>query len=171
MKKEIKKILNEFVRGDVNFMYHVTIKKNIDSILTNGLKINQPIYMTVGGVWSHKFYGCNPIFLSVKPNKTKKQNLVEVGDVILEVDIRNLNLVADLPSLVDHGATIEYGFNSLYWDEDYEPMKLRKYLTNGELYFDDLLTPNTQLIYDTIKVTGSAAVIENIEPKYIKLYG
>mgnify|MGYP003353129003 CR=1 FL=1 len=87
MMKHLKRFnLFEFQK---RVMYHVTHKKNLDSILKNGLMIDQPLYMTEGGKWSHEVYGCNPIFLSQQPESTAKQKLLallDVAEVVLEHD-------------------------------------------------------------------------------------
>lgn len=150
-------------------MYHVTNKKNIDSILNKGLLINQDYYMTEGGTWSTEVYGCNPIFLSKYPDKTNNQDLLTADDVIFEVDVTDLDLIADLPSLIDHGAYISD--DCLYWMEGEEPEELIDFLDeDGQLYFEDLLNPDSILITEVINLTGSAAYNKNIDKKRIKLY-
>jgi hypothetical protein len=152
-------------------MYHVTDKKNIDSILNKGLLINQDYYMTEGGSWATEVYGCNPIFLSKYPDKTNTQELLLAGDIIFEVDVTDLDLIADLPSLIDNGAYIGPDVDCLYWMEGEEPEELIDFLDqDGQLYFEDLLNPDPMLIGEVINLTGSAAYNKNIDKKRIKLY-
>jgi len=154
---------------DVN-AYHVTNKKNAASILKNGLKVNSPHYMTMGGTWAKDVYGVNPIYLSSSPAKTSKQKLLSGSDVALRINTKGLNLVADLPSLVDHGAYMSDISNSFYWKEGQEPEQLKEYLDeNGELSFDQLVDPNSPVAQAAIQLTGSAAVLQDIAPDRIKL--
>lgn len=148
-------------------MYHVTHKRNIDSILKNGLLINQPTYMSQGGVWSHKIYKCNPIFLSSKPDSTSKQQLIENDDVVFEVNVTNLELVVDLPSLVDWGAYISDDMDSI-WFKGGLFSKFED--SDGLIWFDDLLNSDSDVTKNMIKITGSAAVLNNISPDKLKLY-
>jgi hypothetical protein len=154
--------------SNIKYMYHVTKKSNLDSIKSKGLLINQPYYMTYGGSWATDVYGCNPIFLSKYPTKTEKQDLVMIDDIILKVDITNLPLVVDLPSLIDHGARVSDDEDFVYWRENREPKEIVDCLDeNGEVYFDDLLNPDYYAIDKFIKLTGSAAVMINIPPDLI----
>ena len=152
------------------FMYHVTKSENLENILQNGLLINQPYAMTEGGAWAEEAYGVNPIFLSEKPNETTKQTLL-LGDfdTILEVNIDGLELIADLPALVDHGAYIGDNAEFLYWEEDEEPEEIIDLLDeNGEIDMETLLDPGSWGMDDIIELTGSAAVLQNIDPSKIR---
>ena len=73
MRFKYLKIYETFIKG--TYMYHITNSVNVSPILDKGILINQPVYMTKAGVWSHKFYGCNPIFLSKNKFFTKRQSL------------------------------------------------------------------------------------------------
>lgn len=138
-----------------NVMYHVTKSTNIENILKNGLLINQEYAMTEGGYWATDVYGVNPIFLSIKSTETNSQKLLlDEFDTVLEVNVDGLELVADLPSLVDHGAYISD--DCLYWMEGEEPEELIDFLDeDGQLYFEDLLNPDPILIDELINLTGS----------------
>jgi hypothetical protein len=147
-------------------MYHVTHKKNIDSILQNGLLINQPTYMTYGGSWSHKVYGCNPIFLSSNPKSTAKQELLEKDDVVFEVNCNDLELVTDLPAMIDWGAYISDDLKSIW----FKNKTLKNFCDeDGLIWFEDLLNSDLEVTKDAIELTGSAAVLSNITPDKLKL--
>ncbi len=169
----IKQIIKEEIdKMFPQIFYHVTHKDNVDSILKNGLLINQKYYMTQGGSWAKYAYGMNPIFLSMLPTKTAKQNLVEKDDVIFKVDVSDLELVADLPALIDFGAYITVDSDAFYWPMGKEPKRMSKWISSidGEIYFDDLLNPYSQITKDAISLTKSCAVMQNIPPNKISLY-
>jgi hypothetical protein len=154
---------------EIKTCYHVSHKKNIDSILKNGLKINQEYYMTYGGKWANDIYGLNPIFLSLFPTETSKQKLLDVDDVIFKIDVSDYNLVVDLPSLIDFGAYISEEYNGLYWMKNI-PTKLEYYQdSEGMIYFDDLLNPEHPIVEDVILLTNSCVIMENISPNNIIL--
>lgn len=174
-KTELMKFDEFIIESKSKFMYHTTKKENVEKILSEGLKINMPVDMTQGGVWSHKIYGMNPIFLSSYPAKT--ENMIMSGDefkdyITLKVNVTGLDLVSDLPSLITHGAYMDYDggdVNCLYWyvPDEYKAKELKEYLNDdGEIYFDDLLY-NPDVIKASIELTGSAVVMENIPPERI----
>ena len=163
----LSKLSNGKVYESISKMYHVTNKNNVDSILKYGLLINKEYYMTDGGKWSTEVYGLNPIYLSMNPDKTAKQKLKTKEDVIFEVDVNGLELVADLPALVDWGAYIDDSQEFIWFEKR---VKIRKYEDeDGCIYFEDLLNPDLIVTEDSIKMTKSAAVMTNINPKRIKL--
>ena len=146
-----------------NMMYHSTNKKNENNILKNGLLINKRDGFTDGGSWSHEVYGMSPIFLSINNKRFTDENSIS-----FMVDTSKLKLVADLPSLIDFGAHLEeIGDDYLmWWHEGEEPGALSEYLQNNEVYASDFLA-NKNLINAAIKVTGTAAVMNNIPPELI----
>lgn len=151
-----------------NIMYHVTKNENVENILKNGLLINQPYAMTEGGYWATEIYGVNPIFLSIKSTETNTQKLLfDEFDTVLEVNVDGLELVADLPSLIDQGSQWEN--DVLYWSEGDEPEEIIDYLEEGEIEIEALVDPYFYGIDDFIELTGSAAVLQNIEPSRISI--
>jgi hypothetical protein len=76
-----------------------------------------------------------------------------------------LNLVADLPSLVDYGANVEEEL--LWWEEGEEPPELEPYLNMGEIEIFDLMN-EPDVIKAAIRTTGTAAVLDDIPPDKIR---
>jgi hypothetical protein len=152
------------------YMFHVTNETNKIKILKEGLKINMPYNMTIGGYWATKIYKVNPIFLSLDPLKTEKQNLLSDDDnVIFRVDVTDLELVADLPALIDFGAYRDDFDEYLYWMDD--TPELLKPFDDGEygINLDDLTNPDHLATDACIKLTKSAASLNNIPLNRIKL--
>jgi len=169
VRKYIRKQINEIFES-TNFMYHITRKENKDQILGSGLMVNMPYGMTEGGSWAREVYGINPIFLSLNPSKTAAQDLIDEDfNVIIEVDVTGLKLIADLPSLVDKGAYIDDGLRFLYWKEGAEPYEISEFLDeNGEIRMNDLIDSDFHGMESIIEFTGSAAVVKDIPPDKLK---
>ena len=153
MKKlltEWRKVLNERI------MYHSTSPENAEAILSQGLEVGRESSHTQAGAWADEHYGTRPIYLSTEKGKYE--------GVPLSVNTAKLTLVADLPTLVDHGANVEEEI--LWWNEGEEPEALEPYLDNGELQIFDLLN-DSEVIQAAINTTGTAAALESIPPENI----
>ena len=153
MKKlltEWKKFLNERI------MYHSTSPENAEAILSQGLEVGRESSHTQAGAWADEHYGTRPIYLSAEKGKYE--------GVPLAVNTAKVTLVADLPTLVDHGANVEE--EMLWWNEGEEPSELAPYLENGEIQIFDLLN-DSEVIQAAINTTGTAAALENISPENI----
>ena len=153
MKKlltEWRKVLNERI------MYHSTSPENTEAILSQGLEVGRESSHTQAGAWADEHYGTRPIYLSTEKGKYE--------GVPLSVNTAKLTLVADLPTLVDHGANVEEEI--LWWNEGEEPEALEPYLDNGELQIFDLLN-DSEVIQAAINTTGTAAALESIPPENI----
>ncbi|MBD3227003.1 MAG: hypothetical protein GF329_02360, partial [Candidatus Lokiarchaeota archaeon] len=135
-----------------NIMFHNTSERNLSIIIENGLKVNSEQNLTVAGSWAHKIYGLNPIYLSLD------SKMYNIG-VTLQVNVSGLNLAPDLPGLVDKGAYLTE--DGMYWEENEEPLPLKQFLTDGEIYFQDLLTIAKE---PAILTTRTAACLEDISP-------
>jgi len=141
--------------------FHTTIKEKVPVILEQGLRTDPGQYeMTQTGSWAEEFYSVWPIFVSREPWSN------EPGEEFLELDLRGLSLVADLPSLVDHGAYIDEG--TMWWESGQEPEALKPYLEDGALGISMLLQPGSEASRAAIQTTETAAVIENISPERIR---
>jgi hypothetical protein len=153
MKKlmtEWRKFLNERI------MYHSTSPENAKAILAQGLEVGRSSAHTQAGEWADEHYGTRPIYLSTKKGKYE--------GVPLAVNTAKVTLVADLPTLVDHGANVEE--ETLWWNEGEAPEALKPYLENGEIQIYDLLK-DSGVIQAAINTTGTAAALENIPPENI----
>lgn len=142
-----------------NIMYHRTSSDKIDIILKEGLKINSEINLTEGGIWAQEIYGCNPVYLSLEKNSIYASE----ASILLEVNVTNLDLVADFPSLVDTGAYYDIDEYLFWWKRNTPPN------LPDEISFNDLLNSNNYLTEEVIQLTKSAACLENIAPHLIKL--
>lgn len=148
-----------------SIMYHHTSKENSFLVQRNGLKINQDWGKTMGAKSDiERIYGMRPIFLAIEPSKFKG-----AGDVTFQVNVEGLDLVADIPSLYDHGAY--YDENGMWWEEDFTPFIVMDYLDeNGMMSFDNLLTPGHPLVDICIGITKTAACENSIEPSRLKVF-
>lgn len=147
-----------------SIMYHHTSSENSFLIEQNGLKINQEWGKTMDAQSDiERIYGMRPIFLTLEPSKFKGPN-----DVTFEVNVSGLDLVADIPSLYDHGAY--YDNEGMWWEEDSTPFEFMDYVDeNGMIFFNDLLTPNHPLVNICITKTKTAACENSIEPSRLRL--
>lgn len=145
-------------------MYHHTSKENDFLIEQHGLRINQEWGKTMDAQSDiERIYGMRPIFLSIEPLKFKGQN-----DITFEVNVSGLDLVADIPSLYDHGAY--YADDGMWWEEDSTPFEFMDYIDeNGMIYFEDLLTPDNPLVDVCISKTKTAACENSIEPQRLRI--
>ena len=144
------------------YWYHTTSRENLESIKVNGLRVN-----SVGGKsraslgWMREAYGgVVPVFLSKEPGRYK-------NGVVLKVDVDGLDLVADIPGLVDFGGRLTD--HSIYFDEEETPEEFWDLSDpetgesiNGELEFELLREPNNEITDAAIEVVGTCAVMEDI---------
>ena len=153
-RRQLRRILKEEVA------YHSTDPANVPRIQQDGLLTGQESAHTTGGAWADEWYGTRPIYISMQKGKYEGQPLA--------LDVSGLEVVADLPGLIDTGAMIEE--EGLYWEEGYEPQELEGLIDeNGMIYFEDLVDPSHPASQVAIELTGTAAVLENIPPDRIHL--
>lgn len=144
------------------FMYHSTDKKNKTNILKNGLLVNHHNHgFTEGGSWAYEVYGGIPIFLS-----SEKDRFYSDNSVVFKVDVTDINLLADLPSLIDFGAYLEEDM-TMWWDNGKEPLGFDVLNDDGISAYD--IVSSKDLNNSAIKLTGTAAVMENIPVENIIL--
>ena len=170
----LNKLINYlFENGDgdgKNIWYHTTSRENAENILRGGLRIN-PIEKGKSRAslqWMPEAYGgITPIFLSRKPGRYS-------NGVILKVDVSGLDLVADIPGLVDFDGRLTD--HSIYWDEEETPEIIWDLMdpgteesVNGELEFEWLREPDNDISRAAIELTGTAAVMEDIGPERIEV--
>lgn len=166
-----KDILLEIKNTTIDFGYHYTSKENYDKIQREGLKINQRENLTntfgnESDNWVKRAYGLTPIFLSLKPLKQfgpRRPYGSSYDWVLLKVDVRGLDIVADLGFLIDHGAYIE---EDGFWFK-YKP----NWLADDEYRYEDLHGSDTFDLNNVIKNTGTFVVLEDIDVNRIKKVG
>jgi len=144
-------------------MYHSTTVEAAETILREGLKINQQDGFSIGSlVYMREAYEVIPIFLSTQPG-----TYAEPGSVTLKVDVSGLDLVADIPSLVDYGAYLT-DEDSLYFS-DSDLKGGYSVFPENEVDFSELTYPGTSESLRAIGLTKTAAYLNNIEPGRISV--
>ncbi len=138
-------------------MVHLTRRASAERILVEGLRPGMAGELTLDCAWTVPWYGNSaPVFVGDPGSRFVTAVLEECPDLaVLEVDVEDLPLVADLASLVDHGAQVEDGV--LWWREGREPPALLPWLTDGEAEIVDLLDPAHPICLAAIEATGTAA--------------
>jgi len=164
------------------FMYHITPVKNLAQVLSEGLKIDSPFHLTEGGEWAADYYGLaydreylNPVYLSKNPWIDSAQTIAwgdedkePLEHALLKVNIADLDLVADLPSLIDKGAYSDEGV--IWWKRDRDIPELLKDYHDSEYGIDieSLLEPSSDVAEAAIQTTQTAACLQNISPDRIE---
>ncbi len=159
MHNKIVRLFKEASIPELVIGYHTTLRSNLDSILANGLLVNQENKnYTFDDWWVVPAYGLNPVYLA------KEKGYYHVGDenkdnVILEINCSGLDIGGDLGHLIEKGAILtEDGF---YFEDSV--------LFGGrEFKFHDL-TSKKVIVKSFINMTGTFVVMNNIDPKRIKL--
>ena len=162
----LKTLLSEIKNTTIDFGYHYTSKENYDKMQKEGLKINQSQHLTHGGEWVKNAYGITPIFLSLKPLKQFGPRMPYGSNydwVLLKVDVRGLDIAADLGFLIDYGAYIE---EDGFWFK-----RKPNWLGDDEYSYEDLQGSDTFDLNSVIKNTGTFVVLENIDVNRIKKVG
>ncbi|MDO8660419.1 MAG: hypothetical protein Q7K43_00880 [Candidatus Woesearchaeota archaeon] len=148
-------------------LYHLTSRRNVEQILKTGLKINSENALTTQAFepWMRTMYkSVKPIFLMTDTQVLmKKYNYDRKFDVILRID-GPINIVADIPSLMDYGAHVE---EHSIWFED-APAELQEYLQGEEIYFDELFEDDG-IIKACMKITKSCACVNDIPAQYVRV--
>ena len=159
---------NKYIKENIenNIWYHTTTKRNAQSILKHGLKVNStPNYSEASLEYMKTIYGVVPIFLAKSSRPYDNDSSV----VVLAVGITGLELVADIPTLASNfGAYIDENFGIWFKEGD------NRYTDNEEdkeISFEDLLNPDSAYCQEAIEKTGTAAVVQDIPPNRIKIIG
>ena len=150
-----------------NIWYHTTSPASVDSIMKHGLKVDSQFNKSQSSQsYIKNIYGLNPIYVSKEQGKYK-------NGIVLAVDVSNLPLVTDIPSLIsDYNAQLGESLDYIWFEEDYTPFEMFDYIDgNGALYFEDLLDANSPVTKAMIDLTGTAAIMQSISPKRIKVVG
>lgn len=146
-----------------DFWYHTTTRKNLEKIAIEGLKVNsKPNYSIASLEYMKNVYGMVPIFLA-KSSRPYSEDRAD--SVVLKIDVRGLELAADIPTLASHfGAYVEEDHIWFESDDRRAPRWGRK---EDNITFEDLLRGHFK--EDAIKTTGTCAVMQDISPSRIKL--
>ena len=160
-------------RGDV--LYHVTTKARAEEIMARGLAADTTTQQKGRGV---EAYGSAPVFVAKAGSLALARMRREVGAdaVLLQIDGKGLDLVADIPSLVSFGAHLSSR------EEDGEVRKIMEInsdyptfahafsdmLDAGAVDLDDFLSAGSQSVKRAIELTGTAAVCGRIDSSRIR---
>lgn len=152
-------ILNETINNSIEYGYHYTTKQNYEKIKVEGLKVNQKLNdkITAHDYWMKPAYGMSPIYMGTKP-------LTQYGErrpyshsydwVLLKVNVKGLDIAADLGILTEFGANIE---DNGFWFKQ-KP----QWLDSNEFTFDDLQGSDKLDLFKVINQTKSFVVLEDI---------
>lgn len=166
----LKDIISETVNNFIDYGYHYTSKENYEKIKIEGLKINQSSNLTntfgmeSDKTWVRTAYGITPIFLSLEPLKQFGPRVPmgsEYDWVLLKVNVKGLDIAADLGLLVDYGAYIE---ENGFWFK-HKP----NWLDSDDYSYEDLQGSDTFDLPTVVKKTGTFVVLENIPVDRIKM--
>ena len=151
-----------------NVWYHITEASRARFIEEGGLKIGQESCLTLeSGKWAHEHYGGCPVYLSQSPYITEEEawewGIKEIA--LFEVNASGLNLMADLQGLVDAYGQLQD--DSIWWEEDDEPIALEGLLEDGETEILNFLD-NESYISAAIEITKTATVMQDIPPESIR---
>jgi len=159
----MSKLVNEMILNDIRYGYHVTSEYNYDKYIRNeGLRINSSnSKFTIGdNRWIRRAYNMIPIFLTTEI-ESKYSGGDSGGNVLLRVDVRGLDIGADLGGLMDLGAYIE---EDSFWFKQIPDWVVG----DGEYSYEELVNESGDFsIRDAIVATKSFVVCEDIESERI----
>lgn len=167
---KLTELLNDALNTSVDHGYHYTSKESYDKIKKEGLRINQSSHLTntfgmeSDKTWVRKAYGMTPIFLSLEPLTRFGPRMPMGSDydwVLLKVDVKGLDIAADLGLLIDYGAYIE---EDGFWFK-----RKPEWLDSSDYSYNDLQGSDTFDLNKVIKATGTFVVLENIPADKIKM--
>lgn len=152
-------------------MYHLTLRRSLSAILHEGLVGGRPALFSGDATPAElvRIYGMTPVFLSNTPwmETGNYDLLLEYGGpadfALLEIDVAGLPLVADVMSLIDHGAHLAQ--DHLWFEEHDTP--LTPFEVNEAIPFI-LLTRPGPAAAAAIAWSGAAACLAPIEPARIR---
>lgn len=154
--------INETIKD--RFAYHITSIERIDSILENGLLVNrEKNFSEMSLTYMMDVYGMIPVFVSLDYSSYGKS---DPKSLRLKIDIEGIPLVADIPSLVDIGAYIE---EDGIWFKRKNRNVIDPINDPDLIHFDELLDPTNRYCIKAINATGTAAIMQNIEPSRIQV--
>lgn len=149
-------------------VYHVTTKANwLLYIQHEGLKINQePNFTFSASTYIKDLYGNIPIFVSLtNPLQKKGYYTNKHKEVVLTFQVEKKELLGDLPSLVDHGLYLNTQDDEGWFEKT--PKLLRSFVDENEMFSLNELIFDPLLRLNVVKLTKTAAILQNIEPAKI----
>jgi hypothetical protein len=160
-------------RGDV--LYHVTTKARAEKILAQGLTADTAIRRAGREVDA---YGSTPVFVAKAGSLALARMRREIGAdaVLLQIDGKGLELVADIPELVSFGAHLSSRVkdgevhNVMETNSDYPTFahEFSDMLDAGVIDLDGFLFAGSQSAKRAIELTGTAAVCGRIDSSRIR---
>lgn len=148
-------------------VFHRTHIKNLELIKKEGLKINQENNLTTGGIFFHKAYKINPIFLSLH----KDQFNTPESKIVLSTEVKYL--FPDLPSLADLGLQYDEHSETIFWEEkDYWKINqnlveyIKENYPDEEIPIQDIFEEST-ICELLVKETQTGVVLTNIPVEQI----
>lgn len=162
MNIKVNEVQNDFI----HYGYHYTSKSSYERIESEGLKVNQSLNDKITAIdyWMKPAYGVKPIFMGTEPLRQfgeRRPYKQEYDWVLLQVDVRTLDIAADLGMLTEFGAYIE---EDGFWFKN-KP----SWLDASEFTFDDLQGSDKFNLVKVIKQIKSFVVLENISPDRIQM--
>jgi hypothetical protein len=133
----------------MRYLYHQAPRSLDGAIAREGLYGGGEGGLTRAGGWSFAHYGAAPVFFGLEPPRPWPEFSV------WRVEADDLLLMADLPSLIDHGAYLDG--DCLYWLEGEEPPQIAAYLAEGAIAIGELLIAGPGCAA-AIDLTGTCAV-------------
>lgn len=158
--------LLEIENNSIEIGYHYTTVDRLKSIQQNGLKINQDIQNTINNnEWMYKAYKMAPIFMGINPQKQygprTPTGAKPVNWVLLKINVKGLNIAADLGTLIDHGAYVE--------DDGFWFKNKPSYLNGDDFTFDELEGSDKLDLQRVITNTKTFVVLQDIPVDRIKV--
>lgn len=151
--------------------YHVTTKDRLPNILKYGLKINSEFNKSIASKdYIFDIYGIIPIFMGKNIDYVMKMYR-EKDDIVLQVNMSGLLLSADIPSLTHFGAYIGSPLDDdgIWFEEGMTPKLLEECEDQDNIIsYESLISPGSYASQQAIKLTKTAAYLNNIEPQRIK---
>lgn len=167
--KSIEKKNKKSLGNDI--WYHTTSRKNWEKIREQGLKVGSPPKFSMASLeYMSSIYGRVPLFFSKSPDLYR--NLQSGDDLVtLEVDLSGIPKLADIPSLIDHGANIDPDREIIWFEEEETPPSLQQFIDPDRegISFDELGHPG-EVSNAVIELTGTCAIIQDINKDKIKIY-
>ena len=164
-------------------MYHWTKKDRIKKIMKDGLKVDMPYAATLTGDNGKHIYGVNPLYCFT--DNTYFEDIV-FGDILLEIDCENVEILPDIMGLGEHGFNpnkneTKFIYAEKNWDDvKTTPKSWKKRMMKKTKEFIDkynitefnikeLLDKKSEQYRLAIELTGTAVIVKDVDPKYLKI--
>jgi hypothetical protein len=149
--------------------YHVSAPERQAVILADGLQPGKEGGYTDAGAWADDYYGVRPVYIARVPWELAEgyRELDGRDFITFTVEVEELQLLPDLPSLIDEGFVLDPDSNSLWAEGTFPGLDAFAFteeaygITVTELSLEELLT-NEALAAALVALTGTAACISAI---------